>query len=91
MVKPYNDIHLAKNVFIREFKSEVDSEELVWHRDMNNRHFAVLDGKDWWFQLDDQMPIELEKGKIYEIEKEEYHRLLKGTKATDLRIKIWEE
>ena len=91
MVKPYKDIFLADNVFVREFDTEVDSDELVWHRDKKNRHFAVLEGKDWWFQEDDKMPVELEKGKIYEIEKDEYHRLLKGTKATQLRIKIWEE
>lgn len=91
MVKPYRDTVVAENVFIREFEAEVDSDELVWHRDAKTRHFAVLEGKDWYFQEDDKMPVELEIGKIYEIEKGEYHRLLKGTKATNLKVKIWEE
>ena len=91
MVKPYRDTIVSEDVFIREFDAALDSDELVWHRDENNRHFAVLDGEDWWFQEDDKMPVELQKGKIYEIEKGEYHRLLKGTEATDLKIKIWEE
>lgn len=91
MVKPYKDTIVSEDVFIREFDATLDSDELVWHRDEKNRHFAVLDGEDWWFQEDDKMPVELLKGKIYEIEKGEYHRLLKGTDATDLKIKIWEE
>ena len=91
MVKPYIDKVLSDNVFIREFDAKVDGDELVWHRDKKNREFAVLEGQDWWFQEDDKMPVELEKGKIYTIEKGEYHRLLKGTKATNLKVKIWEE
>tara|TARA_S200002703_G_scaffold46645_1_gene40466 strand:+ start:972 stop:1247 length:276 start_codon:yes stop_codon:yes gene_type:complete len=91
LVKPYIDKVLSDNVFIREFHAEVDGDELVWHRDKKNREFAVLEGQDWWFQEDDKMPVELEKGKIYTIEKDEYHRLLKGTEATNLKVKIWEE
>jgi hypothetical protein len=78
LVKPYRDTIVSEDVFIREFDAALDSDELVWHRDEKNRHFAVLDGEDWWFQEDDKMPVE-------------YHILLKGTEATDLKIKIWEE
>ena len=37
--KPYTDIGI-----IRLFSSEVDSEELVWHRDKEHRKITVLEG-----------------------------------------------
>lgn len=81
MVRPYTD-----NDSVRIFNSNVDSSELVWHRDREDRFVKVLEGKDWYFQYDDQLPFELKEGDELFIERMTYHRLLKGT--TQLRVLI---
>lgn len=74
---------------IRTFSEDVDELELIWHRDKYKREITILEGKGWELQLDNQLPEELEKGKIYTIPAMEYHRVIKG--SGDLVIKIWEE
>ena len=81
MVRPYTD-----NDSVRIFNSNVDSSELVWHRDRESRFVKVLEGKGWYFQYDDQLPFELKEGDELFIERMTYHRLLKGT--TQLRVLI---
>lgn len=81
MVRPYAD-----NDSVRTFNSNVDSSELVWHRDREDRTVTVLEGKEWSFQYDDQLPIKLKEGDQFFIEKMTYHRLLKGT--TQLKVLI---
>lgn len=81
MVRPYTD-----NDSVRTFNSNVDSSELVWHRDREDRTVKVLEGTGWQFQYDDQLPIELKEGDQLFIEKMTYHRLLKGT--TQLKVLI---
>ena len=81
MVKPYAD-----NGSVRTFNSNVDSSELVWHRDREDRTVKVLEGTGWQFQYDDQLPVELKEGDQLFIEKMTYHRLLKGT--TQLKVLI---
>ena len=76
-------------MIIRRFDEEVDSEELVWHRDKHTREVTVVEGTDWKLQLDNQIPVTLERGRLYKIPKMEYHRLIKGTGK--LVVKIWEE
>ena len=81
MVRPYAD-----NDSVRTFNSNVDSSELVWHRDREDRTVKVLEGTGWQFQYDDHLPIELKEGDQLFIEKMTYHRLLKGT--TQLKVLI---
>ena len=88
MVKPYTESY-DNGLIIREFKEDVDSEELVWHRDKRTREITILEGRGWQLQLDNQLPQELKKGKLYIIPEMEYHRLIKGTGK--LVVKIWEE
>ncbi len=88
MVKPYTQTY-DKGVIIRQFEDDIESEELVWHRDRRTREVTVLDGDNWKIQLDNKLPEELVKGKIYKIPKMEYHRIIKGT--GQLVVKIWEE
>lgn len=83
MVKPYID-----DGDTRTFSSDVDSDELIWHRDKRNRQITIISGTGWKLQLDDKLPVELIQGKLYDIPKEVYHRVIKGT--DDLIIKIWE-
>ena len=88
MVKPYTQTY-DKGVIIRQFEDDIENEELVWHRDRRTREVTVLDGDNWKIQLDNKLPEELVKGKIYKIPKMEYHRIIKGT--GQLVVKIWEE
>ena len=82
--KPYTD-----QGDIRTFSEEVDSEELIWHRDKYNREITILEGEDWELQLDNKLPVTLERGRIYKIPAMQYHRVIKG--KGNLVIKIWEE
>lgn len=84
---PYQQV-IQDNTKIRKFTLEVDSEELVWHRDEKDRYVTILEGKDWEFQLDNELPLELKKGDRIFIPKQTYHRIIKGT--TDLVIQIQE-
>jgi hypothetical protein len=85
-MKPYNDIK-KENHFIRTFDKNVDSSELVWHKDKKDRYIEILEGNDWFFQFDNEFPKPLNEIKY--IPKNTYHRLIKGD--TNLTIKIIEK
>ena len=89
MVNPYEDVILEDGAIIRTFAEGLNEEELVWHRDRNNREIAVLSGNGWQLQMDNKLPEELKSGRLYYINKEEYHRLIKGNGT--LKLKIWEK
>ena len=80
--KPYTDIGI-----IRLFSSEVDSEELVWHRDKEDRKVEVLEGEGWQFQFNGSLPFELTQGRTFSIPKDMYHRVIKGKTKLVLKIK----
>lgn len=81
MVTPYYEYD-----DIRLFLSGIDEEDLVWHRDKENREIEVLEGNKWQLQFDDSLPFELCVGDVVTIDKLKYHRLIKGN--DDLRIRI---
>lgn len=84
---PYQQV-IQDNTKTRKFTLEVDSDELVWHRDEKDRHITILEGEGWEFQLDNELPLELKKGDCIFIPNQAYHRIIKGT--TDLLIYIQE-
>ena len=79
--KPYRDVGI-----IRIFSSNVLSEELVWHRDKEDREVEVLEGEGWQFQYENCLPYLLEEGMIFDIPKGEYHRLIRGISPLKCRI-----
>ncbi len=88
MSKPYTD--KVKGRFkTRTFESNTDSHELVWHRDKADRVITVLEGNGWFFQMDNNIPFELEEGDVLTIPKMEYHRLYKAG-SNNLVIEIEE-
>ena len=90
MVNPYTDIFSSdKDERVRTFGEDIHDMELIWHRDKCNREVAVLEGDGWKLQLDNQLPVIMEKGRLYRIPKMVYHRIIKG--KGDLRLKIWDE
>lgn len=78
---PYRDVGI-----VRIFSSEVDVEELVWHRDKENRKITVLEGEGWQFQFNGSLPFEMKQNQIFDIPEMMYHRVIKG--KTDLVLKI---
>jgi quercetin dioxygenase-like cupin family protein len=88
VVNPYEQKNLNNGVFLRTFSKDVLSEELVWHRDHNERIVEVLDGENWEIQFENQLPQTLKVGEEYVIPAYTYHRIKRGT--TDLVVKIQE-
>ena len=83
--RPYKE-KVKDNVSLRKFYSDVDENELVWHRDREDRTIVVLEKTDWLIQVDNQLPLPLRKGASIFIPKGMYHRVIKG--ADDLVIKV---
>jgi hypothetical protein len=71
---------------IRTFKKDVDTEELVWHRDREDRLVEVLGGSNWELQLDNELPKKMKPGDTFIIPEGVYHRVKKGDE--DLKIAI---
>ena len=84
MSLPFIEKSLGNNQYIREFSSDVDTHELEWHIDREDRTIEVIENNNWHFQLDNNLP-QLIKESIF-IPKETYHRVIKGT--GNLKVKI---
>lgn len=85
-MKPYKE-KVYEGYSIRLFKSNVDSNELKWHTDGENRTVIPLNENDWMIQFDNELPKPF-KGKIF-IPEGKYHRVIKGN--SDLKIKVIKE
>ena len=88
MSKPYTDIEVTDKYIIREFNENIDPTELLWHRDLKSRKLTVLEGKGWYLQKDNELPVEMIKGNTIYIDALKWHRVIKGN--TILKIKIKE-
>ena len=71
---------------IRTFSKDVDEMDLIWHRDDEDRNIEVLEGKGWFFQRDNELPLELKEGDRIFMPRHQVHRVIKG--ETDLKISI---
>jgi hypothetical protein len=69
---------------IRTFSQNINEEELVWHKDREDRIIDPVYPTDWMFQFDNQLPVNITR--LLFITKNTYHRLIKGT--GDLTIKV---
>jgi quercetin dioxygenase-like cupin family protein len=85
---PYTTTQVTNKYIIREFNENIDPIELKWHQDLNDRTVTVLEGNGWYFQRDNELPLELKEGVRIFIPKLEWHRVIKGN--TTLKIKIEE-
>jgi quercetin dioxygenase-like cupin family protein len=88
-MKPYQEVMDKDNSRLREFKIDIDSTELVWHKDEKDRYVTILEGKGWQFQKDNELPFTLKEGDTIFIAKETYHRVIKG--SSNLLISIIEK
>ena len=81
---PFQETKLSDNEFIRVFNQDIDSGEMTWHRDRENRIIESIGETDWMVQIDNELPKKIE-GEVF-IPMGVYHRVIKGT--GDLKIKL---
>jgi hypothetical protein len=79
-MRPYTDHNN-----IRIFSQDVNSSELIWHSDQEDRTIETIGETDWLFQFDNELPIPIRKPIFIPAYK--IHRIIKGT--GDLKIKIY--
>jgi hypothetical protein len=84
MENPYTENKISKNTFIREFSQAIPSNEMVWHRDEEDRYITCMNECDWKIQLDNELPKSITENTF--IPKETYHRLIKGNGNLIIRI-----
>jgi hypothetical protein len=84
MSLPFVERSVGNNQYLREFSDDVDTHELEWHMDREDRTVEVIENIDWQFQLENNLP-QLLNETIF-IPKETYHRIIKGT--GNLKVKI---
>ena len=61
MSHPYTDLLVTNEYIIREFDENIDPIELMWHRDDENRLVEALEATDWKIQLDNELPLSMDK------------------------------
>ena len=81
---PFSEQQINENTFIRVFSQNIDSHELVWHRDREDRIIESLGKTNWKIQLDNELPKEINSSVF--IPKEIYHRLIKGDGELKLKV-----
>lgn len=85
--KPYVDFKMMNGDTLRLFRKEICEEDLIWHRDLHDRDVKVEDCVGWKFQLDNELPVDLNIGDRFRIPKMTYHRVIKGDSDLLLRIR----
>lgn len=81
---PFKETNLGNNQYIREFEDYVDSEELEWHRDREDRIVEIVQNNDWEFQMDNELPVVMTGSFL--VPKETYHRIIKGSGKLIVKI-----
>ena len=85
---PFKEGRLSPGRLLREFARDVADEELVWHRDREDRTVRALEGRGWALQLDGGMPAPLCLGESHRIPAGTWHRLLRRPEATTLCLVV---
>jgi hypothetical protein len=81
---PFTEEKISEEVFVRVFADNVESGELVWHRDREDRIIESIGESNWKIQLDNELPQELNRP-IF-IPMGIYHRLIKGDGELKLKV-----
>jgi len=81
---PFNEEESSSSHSVRVFKSDVDLDELKWHRDGEDRIVESIGNTDWMIQLDNELPKPING--MVKIPKGVWHRVIKG--SGDLRVRI---
>jgi len=82
-MNPYTEnITNNESIVERLFEESCTQDDLLWHRDPEDRRLLAIEKTDWLIQLDNELPVSLNT-EVF-IPKETYHRLIKGN--GDLKI-----
>ena len=84
-LKPYDE-EGDENSLVRSFSKDVDSDELEWHRDKEDRIIIPINENDWVIQYDNELPIKLNINEEFFVPKNSFHRVIKG--STDLVVEV---
>lgn len=89
--KPYFDTIKINNEYYRQFEKNTNIDELIWHRDRENREIEVVnDCVGWKIQFDNELPISLKLNDRITIPAMVFHRIIKKENSTELRLRIEE-
>jgi hypothetical protein len=75
-MKPYKE-KKVDDKYHRLFNENVQHDDLVWHKDREDRIIKSTQNTDWLIQLDNELPKSINE-EVF-IPKEVWHRLIKGT------------
>lgn len=70
------DEELSNGVRRRTFSADVNPEELIWHRDDEDRYVKVVESQNWYFQNDGELPQMLRPGDVLFIQRGTWHRVI---------------
>lgn len=73
---PYKEDKTGENTYRRIFSSNLDSSELKWHQDWENRTVEFPSVNNWMIQIDNELPKSC-VGSFY-IPQGVWHRIIKG-------------
>jgi hypothetical protein len=73
------------DVSVRKFSENVESSELHWHKDKEDRIVKPLHKTNWLFQRENQLPQPI-NGEI-KIKAGEWHRVIKGSGDLSIEVK----
>lgn len=71
----------------RNFMYSLNEEELVWHRDKEDREISIVEGDGWYIQMDNELPKLMQKESIFKIPKETWHRII-NKNETNLIVNV---
>jgi hypothetical protein len=69
---------------IREFSSNTNEMDLIWHMDVEDRTIEPIGETHWLFQFDNQLPISIDSP-IF-IPKQTIHRVIKGPGSLTIKL-----
>lgn len=79
----------SEGCFRRTFSGAVDVDELIWHRDLDDREITVIRSNGWYLQMDDELPVSMHPGDVFHIPREKWHRVIrKGNNDLVVEIKV---
>ena len=79
MKYPFSEELVSENVYRRTFAEGVDDDELIWHRDHEQRVITVVESNGWKFQSENELPVVMCSSDVIYIRAESWHRVIKGT------------
>ena len=91
MSLPFKEVLLESNTqyvkVLREFSKDLNSEELNWHRDKEDRLVEVKKGNGWYLQMENEIPVLMSEGLKFRIPKYTWHRIINKNR-TNLIIEV---